>query len=99
MNFTSAEKLSYLKSLMWDYDISPEDCLAVLEGRQEKAGHYTESTLFRKMIETLPWFTIIRILSAQRVLELLTDDVIRSLRFSSLTKRYVFVRDRLQQIV
>jgi len=36
------ERLSLLQSLMWDYDIPAEHCLEVLEGKREKAGHYTE---------------------------------------------------------
>jgi len=40
MEFTREEKLSLMKSLMWDYDIPPEHCLEVLEGTREQAGLY-----------------------------------------------------------
>ena len=40
MEFTREEKLSLMKSLMWDYDIPPEHCPEVLEGTRDKAGHY-----------------------------------------------------------
>lgn len=51
MEFTRLEKLSYMKSLMWDYHIPPEQCLDVLEGKQPYAGHYNEVALFKKLIE------------------------------------------------
>jgi len=99
MDFTREQKLDFMKSLMWDYDIPPEHCLEVLEGTREKAGHYTEETLFRKTLESFPWFTIIRIISISRVKNLLTDSVTRSLRFKILTERYELIKGRLQDIV
>jgi hypothetical protein len=80
---------------MWDYNIAPEHCLEVLEGKREKAGHYTETTLFRKLLESYRWFTILKIIPPERILDLLTDNVIRSLRFKSLSERYAFIRKEL----
>jgi hypothetical protein len=91
-----AERLNLMRSLMWDYPISPEECLEVLEGKREKAGHYTETSLFRKLLESYRWFTILKIIPPQRILELLTDNVIKSLRFKSLSTRYAFIRKELQ---
>src|SRR3972149_172780 len=99
MQFTHEQKIALMKSLMWDFPISPEHCLEVLEGTREKAGHYNQFTLFRKLIESFPWFTVMRILTLQRILQLLTDKTIYSLRFKSLQKRYEFIRSRLQQVV
>lgn len=97
--FNRPEKITYMKKLMWDYNIPPEHCLEVLEGTRQNAGHYTADTLFRKMIESLPWFTIVHILEPERILQLLTDQTIQSLRFKSLSRQYQFIRGRLQKIV
>jgi len=91
------ERLSLMRSLMWDYNIPPEECLEVLEGKREKAGHYTEATLFRKLLESYRWFTILSILPPERIYTLLTDEVVQSLRFKSLSKRYEFIRKELQR--
>ncbi|MDP1620917.1 MAG: hypothetical protein Q8M08_01125 [Bacteroidales bacterium] len=91
------ERLDLMRSLMWDYNIAPEQCLEVLEGKREKAGHYTEATLFRKLLESFSWFTILKIIPPERILQLLTDKTIQSLRFKSLTTRYEFIRSRLQE--
>ncbi len=91
------ERISYMRSLMWDYNIAPEHCLEVLEGKREKAGHYTEATLFRKLLESYSWFTILSLIPIERILQLLTDQTLQSLRFKSLTKRYEFIRSRLQK--
>ncbi|MCX6259091.1 MAG: hypothetical protein NTW49_14500, partial [Bacteroidia bacterium] len=55
------EKLKFMRSLMWDYNIPPEHCLEVLEGTREKAGHYTHAGLFRKLLESYSWFTVLKI--------------------------------------
>ncbi len=91
------ERLNLMRSLMWDYNIPPEHCLEVLEGTREKAGHYTESTLFRKLLESFSWFTVLYVLPPERILRLLTDKNLQSLRFKSLTTRYEFIRSRLQK--
>ncbi len=94
---TYEERLGFMRSLMWDYNIPPEHCLEVLEGTRENAGHYTEETLFRKLLESFSWFTILSIIPPERILQLLTDKTIQSLRFKSLTTRYEFIRSRLQK--
>ena len=91
------ERLNLMRSLMWDYTIAPEHCLEVLEGKREKAGHYREDTLFRKLLESYSWFTILSIIPPERILQLLTDQTIQSLRFKSLTTRYEFIRSQLQK--
>ena len=90
------ERLELMRGLMWDYNIEPEHCLEVLEGTREKAGHYNEETLFRKLLESYRWFTILKILPPERILELLTENVINSLRFKSLSNNYAFIRKELQ---
>jgi len=97
--FTQEEKLKFMKSLMWDYNIPPEHCLEVLEGTRKNAGHYNEATLFRKLIESYPWFTLLNLLPTKRILELLTDETINSVRFKSLIPKYHFIRARLQKAI
>lgn len=95
--FTLNEKLDLMKSLMWDYNIPPEHCLEVLEGKRELAGHYNEKTLFKKLLESYRWFTILKLIPLNRILELLSDDLIASLRFKSLSKNYEFIRKEIQR--
>lgn len=95
--FSHEEKLKYMKGIMWDYNIPPEHCLEVLEGTRKNAGHYNEATLFRKLIESYRWFTILKILPTPRIAELLTEDVVGSLRFKSLRTNYEFIRKRLSR--
>lgn len=97
--FDRSKKLELMRKLMWDYDIPPGHCLEVLEGKRKQAGHYTETTLFRKLLESYRWHTILRLMPVERIQELLDEPMIQSLRFTSLKDKYAFVKERLQEIV
>jgi len=91
----NSTKLSLMQAIMWDYNISPQDCLDVLEGKKERAGHYDQSSLFRKVLESYPWFTVMELVPISRIKALLTDSLIHQLRSELLVKRYEFIRARL----
>jgi hypothetical protein len=94
-----AERKKLLRQIMWDYRISPEEVDAVLKGKTEKAGHYNREAIFIKLLESYSWFTILQLFSPLEIRQLLTDDVIKRLRFKSLQIKYSYVRKRLQQIL
>jgi len=82
---------------MWDYSISAKDMEKLLDGKIEKAGHYTRDTLFAKLLIGLPWYTIIQLLPVEKVKELLTEEVISLLWPKSVQEQYKYVRKRLQE--
>lgn len=86
-----------LQSIMWDYSISVSDMEKLLNGKIEKAGHYTRQKLFAKMLTGLPWFTVIQLIPAANIKEMLTDDIIGALWPKSVQKQYEYVRKRLQE--
>jgi hypothetical protein len=86
-----------LKLIMWDYDISVQEMESLISGNTPKAGHYTRETLFIKMASGLPWFTLLDIFGAEKIKELLTDDVIKRIWPESIQKKYRYVRKRLHE--
>jgi len=86
-----------LESVMWDYSISADEMDDLLNGKIDKAGHYTREKLFAKMLSGLSWYTIIQILPVGIVKEMLTDEVIGILWPKSVQKQYEYVRKRLQE--
>lgn len=82
---------------MWDYDISPDEMEKLLDGKIEKAGHYTREKLFAKILAGLPWYTIIQLIPAGIIKEMLTDEVIEGLWPESIKKQYEYIRKRLQE--
>ncbi len=86
-----------LKSIMWDYNISVKDMEMLIDGKIQKAGHYTYESLFIKMISGLPWFSVVAVFGPEKIKELLTDEVIRKIWPKSVQEKYVYVRKRLQE--
>jgi len=97
MNPTKKEILFH--QLIWDYNISGSDIEAVFSGTKKHAGHYTRPMLFKKMLESYSWFTILEVFTKEEIEEMLTDNVVNSLRMPSLRKQYEFVQKRLQEII
>jgi hypothetical protein len=91
------DKTRLLLQIIWDYNISVDDIDLVLKGKKILAGHYTREMLFRKIIESYSWFTILQLFTPEEIKELLTNQVISKLRSPSLKKKYEFVYKRLQQ--
>jgi hypothetical protein len=88
-----------LKQILWDYNIPPEEVIAVFKGEKNLAGHYSRQMLFQKIIESYSWFTIIQLFTPNEIKYLLTSQTISKLRSPSLRKKYEFVQKRLQQII
>jgi len=88
-----------LRQIMWDYNIPPEELFEVLHGKREYAGHYNREKLLVKLLESYPWFTILKILPADELKEILTDDVIYKIRSRSLRIKYEYAKKRLQELV
>lgn len=86
-----------LESVMWDYSISAKEMDDLLDGKIDKAGHFTREKLFSRILTGLPWYTIIQILPVETVKEMLTDEVISSLWPQSVQNQYKYVRKRLQE--
>jgi hypothetical protein len=95
----AAQRNTILKQILWDYNISTEDIEAVLRGDLKQAGHYTQETIFLKILESYPWFTILQLFSPIQIKYLLTSQVIKKLRSPSLRLKYEFVQQRLQQVI
>jgi hypothetical protein len=93
------ERLEYFMRIFWDYNLPAEEFNAVLAGKKTKIGHYDKYMLFRKLLESYPWFTILKLFSINQIKELLTTEVIEKLRSESLKKHYRFAQQRLQEIV
>ena len=88
-----------LKSVLWDYTISPNEIERLINGEVDHVYHYTFESLMHKMVENLPWYTIIRIVPLERIKEALTQQFINTIRQPSLRNKYTYVRDKLQTVV
>jgi hypothetical protein len=92
-------KTLLLKSLLWDYVISPNEIERLINGELDHVSHYTFESFMHKMVQNLPWYTIIGIVPLERIREVLTQHFIDDIRQPSLQNNYKYVRNKLQTVV
>jgi hypothetical protein len=90
MPLTREEKLQMMASLNWDYNVSPEDMLAVAEGKKDKAGPFDRDFLFVRFLERVPWHRLIAFWGVEAVKDLYTPELARRLFPRDLRKKYDF---------
>ena len=93
------DRHTIFRQIMWDYNISAVDVEAVLQGKRDAIGHYNKQAIFIKLLESFSWFIIVQLFSPDELRQLLSDDVVKKLRFKTLRTKYDFVQKRLQQLV
>jgi hypothetical protein len=91
MKLTYEEKLEIVKGLNWDYDVSPEDLLAVVEGRLDHAGPFDRERLFVRSLERVPWHRIVGLWGKELAQSLLRPDIIKRVWMTSR-------RDKLERL-
>ncbi|MDR0551107.1 MAG: hypothetical protein LBG72_03710 [Spirochaetaceae bacterium] len=71
------EKLELMKSLNWDYLDTPEDMLAVVEGRLETSGAFTRDRLFVRSLERMHWDRFVSLWGLETIKEMYTPELAR----------------------
>ncbi|MDR2095074.1 MAG: hypothetical protein LBP76_06100 [Treponema sp.] len=66
-----------MRSLNWDYTTGPEEMLAVLDGRIEKAGPFDQKTLLVRSLERLHWEYVVSLWGIERIKALYTPELSR----------------------
>ena len=69
------EKLSMMSALNWDYLDEFEDMLAVIDGRLESSGVFTQDKLFVRSLERLPWHYVTALWGIEAITRLYTPEV------------------------
>ena len=90
MKLKREEKLNLMRALNWDYDVSPEDMLDVIEEKRESAGAFDRDILFIRSLERLNWYDILGLFGVETVKQLWTPQIARRLRQLEMRENYDF---------
>jgi hypothetical protein len=88
MPLTHDEKLKLMSNLNWDYLDTHDDMLAVIEGRLERSGAFTQDKLFVCSLERLPWHYVTALWGVEKIKELYTPEIAN--RIWPKERRYYF---------
>jgi hypothetical protein len=86
-----------LSRLYWDVKVQPEELYALLTGEIEKIGHVDILNLYHRMLTTYDWYTILRIVPADKLGDLLSDSVLDRIRFKDLKEKFLYARQTILQ--
>ena len=85
------ERYELVKALNWDYQVNPEDLLAVVEGKIPNAGPFYAERLLVRSLERLTWYAVLNLWGLDRLLEIYKPGLLRRIRSSELRRRYEFL--------
>jgi len=74
-SLTYDEKLKIMKSLNWDYLDTPENMLAVIEGRLDTSGAFNKEKLFIRSLERLSWHYTVALWGVESIKKLYTPEL------------------------
>lgn len=95
-NLSKKQKLEILSNLYWDLNISAEDIYNHLYGKTRDGGPFIdEVNLYRRMLTTLDWYTILKVIPPGKQRFLLHENVIQRIFPKDLQRKYQYVRSVL----
>ena len=90
MKLSREEKLALMGNLNWDYKVSHEDMLSVIEGKIDKVGPFDKTFLFVRSLERLPWHYMILLWGVEAAMELYTPEAASRLWPKSIRRTFDF---------
>ena len=84
-----------LAALYWDTDVEPTQLEGLLRGDVERIGHIDRIDLYRRLLMTYDWYTLLALIPPERLREALSAPVIEHLYPASLKDRYLYARSIL----
>ena len=92
---TDLKTIKFFKSLYWDYKISDEDIITIIDSGE--CNGITRKNLLARVLKSRRWYEIKKILPPELLKEALSDDVLKTLFPKSLSQQYYYVRQLLYQ--
>ncbi len=90
---TNKDTINLLKSLCWDYHVSEENIITIIE--LGECNGLTRKNLLGRVLKSRRWYEIKKILSPELLKEALSEDVLKTLFPKSLSRKYNYVKEIL----
>ncbi|CAB1085416.1 hypothetical protein D1AOALGA4SA_12903 [Olavius algarvensis Delta 1 endosymbiont] len=77
--------------------MEPNQLHGLLKGDFKRIGHIDIDNLYYRILTTLDWYTILSIVPADQLEDLLSDAVLNRIRFSDLKEKFLYARQIILQ--
>jgi len=86
------EEVQYLTDVYWDTDVSPDQLCRLFRGDIDRIGHIDRIDLYRRLLMTYDWYTLLSLIPPDRLREALSAPVLDRLYPASLKDRYLYAQ-------
>jgi len=86
-----------LKKIVWDYEVSLEELIQILEGRKKSFSLNREKILARLLL-SVNWYKLLEIFGPQVLKEILNDEVLKYIHIESLRQDFIYAREVLSEL-
>ena len=86
-----------LKNIVWDYEVSLEELIQILEGRKKSFSLNREKILARLLL-SVNWYKLLEIFGPHILKEILNDEVLKYIHIESLRQDFIYAREVLNEL-
>ena len=86
-----------LKKIVWDYEVSLEELIQILEGRKKSFSLNREKILARLLL-SVNWYKLLEIFGPHILKEILNDEVLKYIHIESLRQDFIYAREVLNEL-
>lgn len=80
----------------WDLKVDADTLLSLLKGEIEEAGSIDKTNLYRRLLSTYDWYTLLKIVPHENLSQMLDDPVLDKLFPKDLKEKYLYARKILR---
>jgi hypothetical protein len=89
------ERLAHIRRVLWDTNQDAREILRWLDHEGSEQRNAERDRVYAKLLGSYSWYTLLRLLPAERLREALDDRVLKRIWPPSLRKRYEYARSIL----
>jgi len=86
-----------LKKILWDYNIAEEEAILILEGKK-KTFSLNKEKLYARLLLSVKWYSLLDMFGREKIKELLSDKVLKYIRFKDIRDNFIYARRILDEI-
>ncbi len=91
------EKKKLISQVYWDMEADIDYLIDILEGKIRATDENDLNTLYRRLLNTYDWYTLLKLIPEEYLEDALTDTIIKQLFPKNLNLRFKYARNVLSR--
>ena len=91
------EKINILSRIFWDREVNPEELLCLIDKNIDEIKGINELNFFARLLSSCDWYTLLKLLSPEKLKLILDDKIINRLYPKDLKRRFIYAKNVLSK--